>query len=226
MQAGPKVLALTFDDGPSPLYTPQVLAVLRRYHVVATFFMLGANVEKYPSTACRIAAEGHALGNHTWSHPRLDALPPARVREEIERTNDAIARTTGGRPPALFRAPGGHFAPAALAVCADLRLRPISWSVDPEDWSNPGTDHIVRNVLGHARTGSVILNHDGTLSTHATPEHEGRADRSQTIAALHAWLPQLLEDGYRFTVPDAHPRPDVAFACGEARQAVGPRPFA
>lgn len=77
MAAGPMALALTFDDGPSPLYTPQILAVLRRYGVKATFFMLGANVEKCPSTVRQIVDEGHTLGNHTWSHPNLDTLPPA-----------------------------------------------------------------------------------------------------------------------------------------------------
>lgn len=203
---GPMALALTFDDGPSPIYTPQVLAVLARYRVRATFFMLGANVAKYPETVRRVAENGHVLANHTWSHPNLDTLPAPEVRDQIERTNDVIARIAHTEPPVLFRAPGGHFAPAALQVCAELGMRAISWSVDPEDWHNPGAVPLVERTLRAARTGSIILNHDGTLSQHAVPEHQGLADRSQTVHALHRIIPQLLDAGYRFTTPDAHPQ--------------------
>ncbi|MEU1374966.1 polysaccharide deacetylase family protein [Streptomyces triculaminicus] len=196
--AGPRAIALTFDDGPNPLYTPGVLDVLARYRVRATFFMLGANVAKYPELARQIADEGHALGNHTWTHTNLDHLPAARIRDEIRRTQDVIAETTG-RTPLLFRAPGGHFAPAALTICAELGLRPIAWSIDTVDWSRPGIDRIVRTVLDEVRTGSIVLHHDGSLSEHPYPEFEGDNDRSQTVAALAVYLPQLLCSGYRFT---------------------------
>ncbi|MDJ1135461.1 polysaccharide deacetylase family protein [Streptomyces iconiensis] len=196
--AGPKTLALTFDDGPSPLFTPGVLGVLARYGVPATFFMLGANVARYPASARQVAELGHALGNHAWSHPDLRDLPAPRVRDEIRRTQDVIGGTTG-RTPTVFRAPYGRFTPTALAVCAELRLRPVSWSVDPADWSNPGVGRIVRTVLAEARTGSIVLHHDGTLSQGPYPESEGRHDRTQTVEALALYLPQLLDAGYRFT---------------------------
>ncbi|MEU7040815.1 polysaccharide deacetylase family protein [Streptomyces varsoviensis] len=204
VRAGAKTLALTFDDGPSPLYTPRVLAVLARHGVRATFFMLGANVAKYPETVRQVAAAGHAIGNHSWSHPDLGALRPAQVRDQIRRTQNVIGRTAG-RKPVLFRAPGGHFARAAMAECAALGLRPISWSVDPEDWSNPGSRVIADRVLANAGTGSIVLNHDGTLSGSDVPEHEGLADRTETIEALKVYLPRLKAAGYRFTTPDAHP---------------------
>ncbi|GAA1234366.1 hypothetical protein GCM10009665_25730 [Kitasatospora nipponensis] len=189
--------ALTFDDGPSPRYTPQILALLRRFVDSATFFMIGANVEKYPDVARQVADEGHRLGNHTYSHPDLGKLSAARVRDEIQRTGDLIARATGTPPPTLFRAPGGYFTPASLAVCADLRLRPVSWSVDPQDWSNPGTDAIVRHVVAHTRTGSIVLEHDGCLTDRPIAPG-GPADRSQTVAALAAYLPRLIDAGLHF----------------------------
>ncbi|MFE7122069.1 polysaccharide deacetylase family protein, partial [Streptomyces sp. NPDC057654] len=195
VRAGAMTLALTFDDGPSPLYTPKVLAILARHGVQATFFMLGANVAKYPDTVRQVADAGHVLANHSWSHPNLETLRRAQVRDQIRRTQDVIERTTGRRP-VLFRAPGGHFADAAMAECATLGLRPISWSVDPEDWSNPGSRRIADRVLADARTGSIVLNHDGTLSGSDVPEHEGLADRTQTVEALGVYLPRLKAAGY------------------------------
>ncbi|MGI5336353.1 polysaccharide deacetylase family protein [Streptomyces sp. CA-181903] len=196
--AGPKTVALTFDDGPSPLYTPRVLAVLARYGVPATFFLIGRNVVKYPDVAREILDQGHELGNHSWSHPDLTRLTRDRVRDEIRRTQDVIGDTTG-RTPRVFRAPYGFFAPASLAVCARLRLRPVSWSVDTVDWSNPGVEHIVRTVETEAVTGSIVLHHDGTLSEGALPDREGNADRTQTVDALGFYLPRLIDAGYRFT---------------------------
>ena len=196
MQAGPRTLALTFDDGPGP-YTAQVLAILRRYGVPATFFMIGENVAKYPDTLRQVLDAGHSVGNHTWSHPNLGKRTDAQVREEIERTSDAIAGVAGACP-LLFRAPYGYFPPASLAVCADLGLTPVSWSVDPRDWSNPGATAIVGTVLDWARTGSIVLEHDGCLID-GPIEPGGPADRSQTVAALADYLPRLIHRGYRFT---------------------------
>ncbi|MEU1510424.1 polysaccharide deacetylase family protein [Kitasatospora sp. NPDC005748] len=202
VDAAPMAMALTFDDGPGPYATAELLTVLRQYGVTATFFVIGANVEKYPRLARRVAEAGHVLGNHTWSHPRLDDLSEPQIRAEIERTTELVVGVTGRRPT-LFRAPGGHFTPATLAVCADLGLRPVSWSVDPEDWSNPGADVIVDRVLAEARTGSIVLNHDGCLTPGFLPARGGPADRSQTVAAVRHYLPRLVDAGYRFTVPTA-----------------------
>ncbi len=198
VDAGPMTAALTFDDGPSPVYTAQVLALLRRYDVTATFFMIGANVEKYPDVVRQAVGEGHRLGNHTWSHPNLGELTDTQVRDEIGRTGDIIARAGRTTAPNLFRAPGCNFTKASLAICADLGLRPISWSVDPRDWSRPGTDVIINNILTHTTTGSIVLEHDGCLiEGPITPG--GPADRSQTVAALADYLPRLIDAGYRFT---------------------------
>ncbi|MEU3462353.1 polysaccharide deacetylase family protein [Streptomyces sp. NPDC006733] len=202
--AGPMVMALTFDDGPSPQYTPQVLDVLRAYGVRATFFVCGDNVGLYPDVVRRIVAEGHAVGNHSWSHPHLGELSAADVRGQIQRTQDAVAKV-GGRTPVLFRAPYGDFADAALTVCADLGLRPISWSVDPSDWANPGAGTIADRVLAGAATGSIVLNHDGTEGGDDNPAPGSGGDRSQTVAALRSYLPELIDAGYSFTTPDAHP---------------------
>ncbi|QMU70637.1 polysaccharide deacetylase family protein [Streptacidiphilus sp. P02-A3a] len=197
VRAGPMTLALTFDDGPSPVYTDQVLALLRRHRVTATFFLIGENVRKYPDVVRRTLAAGHRVGNHTWSHPDLGRLSRTEVRTELERTSELIAEVGRAGPPSLFRAPGGYFTSAALEICAELGLRPVSWSVDPEDWSNPGTDAIVDQVLRQAGTGSIVLEHDGCLTSDLIAPG-GPADRSQTVAALADYLPRLLDAGYHF----------------------------
>lgn len=204
VDAGPMVMALTFDDGPSPQYTPQVLDLLSDYDVKATFFVCGDNLGLYPDVLRRIVAEGHTVGNHTWSHPYLEDLSEDEIRDEIQSTQDAVAHVIG-KAPVLFRAPYGVFTDDTLAICSDLGLRPISWSVDPEDWANPGTDTIVQRVLDGAATGAIVLDHDGTDGGDDDPEPGSGGDRSQTVEALSRYLPQLLDDGYTFTTPDAHP---------------------
>jgi len=185
---GDKAIALTIDDGPSSKYTPQVLALLAQYKIPATFCMIGQSAKQHASLVAEVSAAGHLVANHTWTHPNLSHLTAAQVTAEIERTNDAI--TSGGaKRPVLFRAPGGNWSPTVFQVCTQLGLRPLDWSVDPRDWSRPGADHIVQTVMGHTHTGSIIL------------EHDGGGDRSQTVAALTRFLPQLLEAGYRFVQP-------------------------
>ncbi|WP_370350640.1 polysaccharide deacetylase family protein [Catenulispora sp. EB89] len=185
---GDKAIALTIDDGPSSKYTPQVLALLAQYKIPATFCMIGESADKHASLVAEVSAAGHLVANHTWTHPNLSKMTAAHVTAEIERTNDAITKG-GAKQPVLFRAPGGNWSPTVFQVCAKLGLRPLDWSVDPRDWSRPGTDHIVQNVLSHTKTGSIIL------------EHDGGGDRSQTVAALQRFLPQLLEAGYHFVQP-------------------------
>ncbi|MEY9854479.1 peptidoglycan/xylan/chitin deacetylase (PgdA/CDA1 family) [Catenulispora sp. GAS73] len=185
---GDKAIALTIDDGPSSKYTPQVLELLAQYKIPATFCMIGESAEKHASLVAEVSAAGHLVANHTWTHPNLSKMTAAHVTAEIERTNDAITKG-GAKQPVLFRAPGGNWSPTVFQVCAKLGLRPLDWSVDPRDWSRPGTDHIVSTVMGHTKTGSIIL------------EHDGGGDRSQTVTALQRFLPQLLEAGYRFVQP-------------------------
>lgn len=185
---GRKHIALTIDDGPSPEYTPQVLRLLEKYRVTATFSMIGLEVDAHPGLVREVAAAGHKIANHTWSHLDLVYLSPAAVADQIGRATGAIHKATG-RVPALFRAPYGAWSPVVLRQCAEAGMTPLDWSVDPRDWSRPGVAAIVGNIMRNTRTGSIIL------------EHDGGGDRSQTVAALTIVLPRLLDAGYRFTTP-------------------------
>jgi peptidoglycan-N-acetylglucosamine deacetylase len=185
---GRKAIALTIDDGPSPIYTPQVLRLLHKYKITASFSMIGINVVAYPKVARAVAEAGHMIVNHTWRHPDLALLPPAAVRSEIDQATEAIHRATG-RVPDMFRAPYGAWSPAVLQRCADLNMQPLDWSVDPRDWARPGVPEIVGNIMDNTRTGSIIL------------EHDGGGDRSETVAALRIVIPRLLDAGYHFRTP-------------------------
>lgn len=182
---GPMAIALTIDDGPSAVYTPQVLRLLHKYGVTATFCMVGARVIAHPGIAREVADAGHAIVNHTWTHARLSALAPAAVQDQMSRASDAIHNVTGRRP-GMFRAPYGAWSPTVLKLCKQMQLAPLDWSVDPQDWANPGVNAIVTTIMRNTRSGSIILEHDG-----------GR-NRSETVAALNIVLPRLLAAGFRF----------------------------
>jgi peptidoglycan/xylan/chitin deacetylase (PgdA/CDA1 family) len=185
---GQMAIALTIDDGPDSRYTPQVLDLLAQHKIQATFCMLGSSVKTHAGLVQEVMAAGHLIANHTYTHANLSKMDIGAVRSEITRANDALA-AAGARPPAFFRAPFGAWSPTVFQVCQELHLRPLDWSVDPRDWSRPGTDHIVQTVMKHTHTGSIIL------------EHDGGGDRTQTIAALQQFLPQLIQAGYRFVQP-------------------------
>jgi peptidoglycan-N-acetylglucosamine deacetylase len=185
---GPKVIALTIDDGPSPQYTPQVLRLLQQYGVTATFSMIGVSVAANRALAREVADAGHQIVNHTWTHANLPPLSPGAMDSQLTRAQDMIEAATGRRP-AMFRAPYGAWSPAVLARCQQLALAPLDWSVDPRDWARPGVNSIVANIMRNTRSGSIIL------------EHDGGGDRSETVAALGVVLPRLLEAGYRFRTP-------------------------
>jgi peptidoglycan-N-acetylglucosamine deacetylase len=183
-----KAIALTIDDGPSPVYTPQVLDLLARYRVTATFSMVGQHVAAYPYLARAVAQAGHIIANHTWTHADLHRLSARGVRGELVRASAAIHAATGVQP-ALFRAPYGAWTPDVIRQCEQMRMLPLDWSVDPRDWARPGVRSIVRGILSKTRPGSIIL------------EHDGGGNRSQTVAALKIVLPRLLDEGYRFQTP-------------------------
>ena len=176
---GRKVIALTIDDGPSPVYTPQILRLLDQYQVTATFSMIGLQVAAHPGMAREVAAAGHMIANHTWSHVDLAILPPVTIADQISRASDTI-HTVTGRVPTMFRAPYGAWSTTVLAHCAQAGMTPIDWSVDPRDWSRPGVASIVGNIMRNTKTGSIIL------------EHDGGGNRSQTVATLKIVLPRLL----------------------------------
>jgi peptidoglycan-N-acetylglucosamine deacetylase len=183
-----RAIALTIDDGPNPVYTPQVLDLLAEYHVTATFSLIGIHVAAYPYLARAVADAGHSIANHTWTHADLARLPARSVHGQISRASDAIHAAAGVRP-ALFRAPYGAWTPAVIRQCEQMRMLPVDWSVDPRDWARPGVRHIVRDIVDKTRPGSIIL------------EHDGGGNRSQTVAALRIVLPRLLAEGYQFQTP-------------------------
>ncbi len=185
---GPDVIALTIDDGPSPVYTPQVLSILEKYDIKAAFSMVGENVTYYPSVAREVADAGHTIVNHTWNHANLMSMKRSKLPGEVDRTTDAIHSATGQRP-GMFRAPYGAWSPTLLDYCASENLSPLDWSVDPQDWARPGVSKIVKTIMRTTKTGSIIL------------EHDGGGDRSETVAALKIAIPRLIDEGYMFTVP-------------------------
>ena len=183
-----KAIALTIDDGPDPVYTPQVLSVLHKYNVTATFSMIGEHVAAYPQLAQTVHEAGHKICNHTWTHSDLVGMRVARVRDELTRAGDAIHAATGMHP-ALFRAPYGAWSRAVIRQCERMNMVPLDWSVDPRDWSEPGVRKIVRNIMKNTQPGSIIL------------EHDGGGNRSETVKALRIVLPRLLDKGYHFETP-------------------------
>lgn len=185
---GYKAIALTIDDGPNPIYTPQVLRLLAKYKITATFSMIGIEVRNYPAVAREVADAGHVVANHTWAHLNLPALSPTQVVDQMNWATDEIHRATG-RVPDLFRAPFGAWSPVVLRHCAQTGMTPLDWSVDPRDWALPGVASIVDNIMDNTRTGSIIL------------EHDGGGNRSETVDALKIVIPRLLSAGYHFRTP-------------------------
>ena len=156
-------VALTFDDGPWPVQTGQVVRILERLHVPATFFMVGYLVDRYPGIVRMVANAGMRIGDHSWDHPvdpPLADLTSHRVADEIGKTADALASL--GIDPTLFRPPGGSYDAAVLHEVEQQNMRLVTWSVDPRDWSSKtSTSEIVQRVLGAVRSGSIVLMHDG-----------------------------------------------------------------
>ncbi len=183
-------IALTIDDSPDPQWTPQILALLARYQVPATFCMIGRHAAAYPHLVMAVIDGGHHVANHTFTHPiPITRLAPTQVHDELNRASDAITAASGGHRPALFRSPGGIWSPTVLTVCAQGGMRPLDWSIDPRDWSRPGVPHIVDVILTRTRPGAIILDHDGG------------GNRQQTLDALTIALPRLIDAGYHFTQP-------------------------
>jgi peptidoglycan/xylan/chitin deacetylase (PgdA/CDA1 family) len=208
-------VALTFDDGPNPPYTDEILDVLRREHARATFFVVGRAVQAYPATTRRIVREGNAIGNHTWDHAHLIVESRPAIRRELERTSVEIARVTGVRPD-LMRPPYGSRDFAVIAEAHKLGYRVVMWSVPlPRDWEQPGVATIVARIVDNVQDGSIIVLHDGNrgLICGGAGVHPPRrvCDRSQEVGATREIVTTLHRRGYRFvTVPqliaDARPR--------------------
>ncbi|GAA2941150.1 MULTISPECIES: polysaccharide deacetylase family protein [Streptomyces] len=187
-ELGRDAMVLTFDDGPDPLHTPDILATLRRYEVRAMFFVCGEMADGNRDLLREMADDGHVVGNHSWSHPLIPPLPRSRIRDELGSTSEVIEKTLGA-PPLWYRAPYGAWNRNSFEIGAAMGMEPLAWTVDSLDWTTPGTDTIVRRVGEGAGPGVIVLSHDAG------------GDRSQSVAALRRYLPALIDEGYRPTVP-------------------------
>ncbi|MFJ6465518.1 polysaccharide deacetylase family protein [Streptomyces sp. NPDC091387] len=181
-------MVLTFDDGPDPLYTPHILDTLRKHDVRAMFFLCGEMANDNQDLVRRISDDGHTVGNHSWTHPLVTKLSRAGITDELGRTSEVIEEITGAAP-LWYRAPYGAWNRNSFEIGAAMGMEPMAWTVDTLDWTVPGTDSIVRRVREGAAPGVVVLSHDAG------------GNRSQSVAALGRYLPELLDDGYRLTVP-------------------------
>lgn len=184
-RTGGKVVYLTFDDGPSG-YTPQILSILAAHNAKATFFMVGYQAAGNQSLVRRVLREGHAVGNHTWSHANLTRLSSAGVASQLQR--DKAVLTSGmGR---CFRPPYGATNSRVRKVAASKGYRQILWSVDPKDWTRPGSNVIFNRVVSRVRNGAIVLLHDGG------------GPRSSTVAATRRIVAWLDSHGYQMiTLP-------------------------
>jgi len=188
---GNPILYLTFDDGPQPGSTVELLDILDQYNAKATFFNIGVNVEAYPDLVREYVSRGHYAGNHTWTHTSLEGMTKEQFVNEVNRTNEAIIAVAGD----LFsldgsvhyvRPPYGATDPETYAYATQAGMAVTMWTVDTQDWRRPGVDAIANHIVTNAYPGAIILSHDGG------------GDRSQTVAAYAKVLPQLQAQGYVF----------------------------
>lgn len=182
-------IALTFDDGPNPYYTPQILSVLQQYNVKATFFDIGYLVEDYPNIVRQEFKAGNIVADHSWSHPLLTTLSAQALYSQLARASNDIKAVTGVRP-LFFRPPYGSYNNQVIAQAKSLGLSSIIWNDEARDWALPGVSVIVSRILGLARNGAIILLHDGGGS------------RAQTVAALPYIITDLRSRGYTFVTID------------------------
>ena len=187
-----RAIALTFDDGPHPQYTLELLKVLDHYGVRASFFWLGACVDRSPTVAFEVYKRHHWIGLHGYYHHSFPFLKPEALKQSLEKTQDAIAKACQLHPDNVrdVRPPNGLFTPQTLSLLHQWNYRPVMWSVVPEDWESPGVGIVVQRVLRQVQNGSLIVLHDGYC---------GGQDVAQTTAQL---IPQLLQQGYHFLTID------------------------
>ena len=181
---GDKVVALTFDDGPDPAYTPRVLDALGHFQVTATFFMIGWEAAADPNLVQRIDAAGNGVASHTWNHVDLTRQNSAGLGVQVDRTDNVLASITG-RKVSCIRPPQGHYNAPLLSRLAGRGLTSVLWSVDTRDWTRPGTGRIERTALTGLSPGAIILLHDGG------------GDRSETVQALPSIIEGIRTAGYR-----------------------------
>ncbi|WP_248928255.1 polysaccharide deacetylase family protein [Paenibacillus hamazuiensis] len=185
--------ALTFDDAPDDKYTPQVLDILKKYHVKATFFIVGSRAEKHPQLVKRMVREGHVIGNHSYDHALLPKLPDEKYKSQIRKT-DAIIKRLTGYSPRFLRPPYGEISESQLKWAAAERMLVVNWNVDSQDWRQLNAQQVTYNVMKDARAGAIILQHSGG--------GDGQ-DLSGTVQALPGIIEQLRAKGLELvTLPE------------------------
>ena len=197
-----KTIALTFDDGPNPPYTTEILSTLASYNITATFFCIGENVQLYPATARAILAEGSVIGNHSYSHDANHALTEFGA-QDLTRAEQVIYQTIGVKP-GLYCPPHGKKSPWEVDAVHDLGMNEVTWSDQANDqhvfayWGKPTPQRFADEIVERAKPGGIILLHDGYGLQH----NDANADKSLTVKALPLIINQLKAEGYRFvTVP-------------------------
>lgn len=183
--AGGKKIALTFDDGPHPRYTPKILSILNEYGITATFFVVGENAVYYPEAMRLLAESGCEIGNHTYTHKKLSSLTGEEIAEEIGKCREVLLNNYSVKTT-LLRPPEGMYSETVLTQSRAEEYDIILWSIDTRDWAHTPSAKIAETVLGKARGGDIILMHDYV------------SGENQTLGALRLIIPELLERGFEF----------------------------
>ena len=180
-------IALTFDDGPHPRYTREILDILDAYNIKATFFVVGINAKNYPDPLIDIIKRGHEIGNHTYSHPHVSCLNTYTLTDEVEKCESMIYGLTDYKTK-LFRPPEGFIDADVRTVLRSLDYKVIMWDIDTRDWAHESPEKIAENVISNITSGDIILMHD----------YVGL--NSPTVDAIKIFIPELIEKGYKFVV--------------------------
>jgi len=188
LNSGEKVIALTFDDGPWPKTTNEILYILNKNNIKATFFFIGRNAQTFPHLTKLVVEHGHAVGNHSWSHP-YHQHSPAAAAQQIDRTTELIYKLTGIKTT-MFRPPGGYLTNGLVSYAHSKKYVNVMWSADSRDYA-VSSSTLLRNVINQSSPGGIVLMHDGG------------GDRMGTVHALPEMINQLRKQGYKFvTVPE------------------------
>ena len=192
VKTGKKLVALTFDDGPHQVFTNKLLDIFKEKGIKATFFVTGSNIEKHKKIVKRMIAEGHELGNHSYSHKNMIFKKKNMIREEIEKT-DSLLRELGVKGEIHFRPPFGRLLFAASSVLASLNKKVILWNVPTKDYKENDKNVILKRIYKRIKPGSIIVLHDSGI------ERPGKKiDRNATIDTVKVLIDELLKMGYEF----------------------------